>query len=130
MPKGKYKKWLEPEGLVLIQGWTRDGLSDEQVARNMGVSRTSYWDWKKKYPDILNASKKGKEVVDYAVENALLREATSGNVTAMIFWLKNRRPDKWRDKPDYDASEKDIKTARDILVSVRRAAKDGYEDRA
>ena len=38
--------------------------------------------------------------MDYEVENALLAKALGGDVTAMIFWLKNRRPDKWRDKPE------------------------------
>lgn len=38
-------------------------------------------------------------MVDFAVEGALLNAALSGNVTAQIFWLKNRMPDAWREKP-------------------------------
>ena len=56
-------------------------------------------EWKKKFPEISDALKTGKEVVDYQVENALLDKALDGDTTAQIFWLKNRRPDKWRDKP-------------------------------
>ena len=37
--------------------------------------------------------------MDYEVENALLKRALSGDTTAQIFWLKNRKPEKWRDKP-------------------------------
>ena len=99
MAKGKYEEWLTEEGITLLEGWARDGLTDEQIAKNMGVSRSTLHDWKKKYPDISDTLKKGKEVVDYQVENALLESALSGNVTAIIFWLKNRRSDKWRDKP-------------------------------
>lgn len=99
MAKGKYQRWLEPDGLQLLEGWARDGLTDEQIAHNMGCSRSTLNDWRNKYPDISNALKKGKEVVDYEVENALLASALAGNVTAQIFWMKNRRPDKWRDKP-------------------------------
>ncbi len=99
MAKGKYEKWLEPEGLLLLEGWARDGLTDEQIAHNIGVNVKTLWVWKTTYDPICNALKKGKEVVDYAVENALLSAALDGNTTAQIFWLKNRRPDKWRDKP-------------------------------
>lgn len=75
MAKGKYAEWIEPEGLMLIEGWARDGLTDEQIAHNMGVRRETLYDWKKKYPNISNALKSGKEVVDRQVENALFKRA-------------------------------------------------------
>ncbi len=100
MAKGKYEKWLEPENLILIEGWARDGLTDEQIAKKMGISAKTLYEWKNKYGKICESLKKGKEVVDYQVENALLSSALEGNTTAQIFWLKNRRPDKWRDKID------------------------------
>jgi len=90
---------LEPDGLTLLEGWARDGLTDEQIAKNCGCNAATLYDWKKRYPEISKALKKGKEVVDYEVENALLQSARDGNTTAQIFWLKNRRPDKWRGKP-------------------------------
>ncbi|GAB1809817.1 hypothetical protein [Priestia megaterium] len=134
MAKGKYEKWITEEGLVLLEGWARDGLTDEQISHNVGVSRSTLNDWKKKYPDISDALKKGKEVVDLQVENALLKRALgyayeevteesqwnekakryelvvtkrvkkrqAPDTTAQIFWLKNRRPDKWRDKQDVE----------------------------
>lgn len=102
--KGKYKKWLEKDNLTLLQGWARDGLTDEQIAHNMGISRKTLAEWKNKYGDICNALKKGKEVVDFEIENALAQSALDGNVTAQIFWLKNRKPDKWKDKPVVDDS--------------------------
>lgn len=124
----KYQDWLEPEGLIQIEGWTRDGLTDEQIATNMGIRRETLIAWKKKYPEINNAMKKGKEVVDKQVENALLKRALGytfnetsivkkdgkvveqkivkkevpGDTTAQIFWLKNRKPAEWRDKKDVD----------------------------
>lgn len=75
MAKGKYEHWLTEEGLTLLKGWARKGLTDEQIAKNMGVRRSTLSDWKNKYPDISDALKKGKEVVDIEVENALLRKA-------------------------------------------------------
>ena len=129
MAKGKYKEWLEPEGLLKLEGWARDGLTDEQIANNIGIKRQSLYDWKKKYPDISDALKKGKEVVDRAVENALLKRAlgykytevtkerigsemlvtkevvkeVQPDTTAQIFWLKNSRPDLWRDRKVLEA---------------------------
>lgn len=124
MAKGKYEYWLTHEGLIRLEGWARDGLTDEQIAKNMGVSAATLYNWKKSYLEILEALKKGKEVVDYEVENALLKRALgyeyietktkteSGvitevttttkqvvpDVTAQIFWLKNRKPEEWKDK--------------------------------
>ena len=86
--------------MTLLEGWARDGLTDEQIAHNAGSTAATLDEWKKKYPEISEALKKGKEVVDFEVENALLQTALSGNVAAQIFWLKNRKPDKWRDKPE------------------------------
>lgn len=99
MAKGKYKHWLTDGSLILLEGWARDGLTDEQIAHNMGITAATLYVWKKKYAKISETLKKGKEVVDYEVENALYKSAIEGNTTAQIFWLKNRRPDKWRDKP-------------------------------
>lgn len=103
MAKGKYEYWLTTDGLTLLEGWARDGLTDEQIASNCGVTATTLYDWKNRFPEISEALKKGKEVVDYEVENALLKKAMSGDITAAIFWLKNRRSNKWRDKPVQDS---------------------------
>ena len=100
MAKGKFEKWLEPEGLELLNGWAADGLRDEDIAGKIGISLSTFYEWKKKFPEFSDALKDGKELPDYRVQNALYESALAGNVTAQIFWLKNRRPDKWRDKPE------------------------------
>ena len=120
MAKGKYEKWLKEENLLLLEGWARDGLTDEQIAKNIGITVSTFYEWKKKYSEISESLKKGKEVVDYEVENALLSSALGGNTTAQIFWLKNRRPDKWRDKQ----KEETDKTALDKLDSILKEIKD------
>ena len=71
----KYTKWLTEAGLLLLQGWARNGLTDEQIAHNCGVNRDTLSTWKKTHPDISDALKEGKEVVDLLVENALLKRA-------------------------------------------------------
>ena len=144
MAKGKYEQWLTSEGLLKLEGWAREGLTDEQIAEKIGIHRNTLNEWKKKYPDISDTLKKGKEVVDLQVENALLKRALgyeyeeiskkyeSGTLTekkvtikqvipdttAQIFWLKNRRPDKWKDKQDVQVSGelKAEKTKLDDLI--------------
>lgn len=122
MAKGKHEYWLTEEGLLLLEGWARDGLTDEQIAHNMGINVATLYRWKKKYSEICEALKKGKEVVDREVENAVYKSATGyyyeeqaltnkgeivtlrkyqpPNITAAIFWLKNRKPAQWREKQE------------------------------
>lgn len=52
MAKGKYEYWLTNEGLILLEGWARDGLTDEQIAHNMGITSKTLYEWKNKYGDI------------------------------------------------------------------------------
>jgi transposase-like protein len=115
MAKGKYEYWISEDGLILIEGWARDGLTDEQIAHNIGIRRETLWNWRKQYPNIDNALKKTKEVVDRQVENALFKKAMSGDTTALIFWLKNRRPQDWRDKRETQLSG-NVQTVPDRLV--------------
>jgi transposase-like protein len=118
----KYEEWLTEEGLIKIEGWARDGLTNEQISHNMGINPDTLYTWIKKYPEVSDSLKRGKEVVDRQVENALLKSAlgfeyeeemvtNKGNVvkikkyerpsnTAQIFWLKNRKPADWRDKQE------------------------------
>ena len=134
--RGKYEDWLTEDGLLKVQGWARDGLSNEQIAHNMGVSAKTLCEWQNRFGEFRNALKKGKEVVDREVENALLKRALGyeydevtqepvtdkdtgitemrvtkrvtkqivPDVTAQIFWLKNRKPNEFRDKRDVDLS--------------------------
>ncbi|KHD34352.1 hypothetical protein NL50_17325 [Clostridium acetobutylicum] len=124
MAKSKWNKVKDK--LILVEGWARDGLTEEQIAHNLGIGRTTLNDYKNKYPSFMNALKKGKEVIDMEVENALLKSALGfkykeeaitnkgevveveryekPNTTAIIFWLKNRQKTKWRDKQDIEHS--------------------------
>ena len=147
MAKGKYQQWIEPEGLTLLEGWARDGLTDEQIAHNVGITAKTLYEWKNKYGEISEALKKGKEVVDIQVENALLKRALGydfqetrveksdkdgtkiiqalkhipADTTAQIFWLKNRRPDKWRDKPEMPGDSDMLKKAKELLEGIDSA---------
>lgn len=143
---GKYHDWLEEGKLTLIEGWARSGLTDEQIAHNIGIRRETLYDWIKKHPNISNALKKGKEVADFEVENAMFKSAlgyefeevktyiedsgngqkkriektkkhVAPNVTAQIFWLKNRKSAEWRDKQNIEHSGNiDVGKKSDIIL--------------
>ena len=140
----KYDEWLTDEGLLRIQGWARDGLTDKDIAKNMRIGLSTIKEWKNKFPQIREALRIGKDAADRVVENALYKSATGykekvrrpvkvrlvdydpetgkkiretetwqaveeeivipANVTAQIFWLKNRKPVQWRDKTDQQVS--------------------------
>lgn len=125
-----YEKLDIKDKLGLVEGWKRDGLTDEQIAKNLGVSKHSLIKWKKEKPDFSNAIKKGKEVSDYELENALHKRATGyyyteqtvtnqgdvvevekyehANPTSLIFALKNRLPRKYRDKVEQEVTQRNI----------------------
>jgi len=99
--KTKYDDFVDRKGLVLVEGWARDGLTDLQISKNIGIAMSTFCEWKNKHPEFSEALKRSKEAADYEVENALFKKAKMGDVTAMIFWLKNRQPRKWRDKVSF-----------------------------
>lgn len=69
-------KWEDVKNkLFLVENWARDGLTDKQIAYNLGISEDTFYEYKKKHSEFSEALKKGKEVVDYEVENALLKRA-------------------------------------------------------
>lgn len=119
------------DNLIRIAAWTRDGLSEAQIAKNFGISAITF-NRAKKDPEfgesIRNALIQTKDVVDMEVENMLLKRARGyeydevteeyeqgvlvkrkvthkmvvPDTSAQIFWLKNRQPDKWRDRREVD----------------------------
>lgn len=99
-----YTDWETPDQLDQLRKWASQGLTKAEIAHNMGVSRDAFCDWRKKSNLIVDALKKGEEDAIDKVENALFSAAVSGNITAQIFFLKNRRPDAWKDKRDTEIS--------------------------
>ena len=149
----KINEWLENDKLILLEGWARAGLTDEQIAKNIGINRTTLYDWKKKEVNISDALKKGKEVIDFEVENALLKKALGYTITikeekldkdgcvhtlekdvhvppdttAQIFWLKNRKPNTWKDKVETDEDREAVANASQVIAKIRKVAQE-YTD--
>lgn len=103
------------------------GATDREMAEFFGVAESTFYLWKNTHPDFSEALKVGKAPADARVEQSLYRRATGysydatkifqyegqpvtvpyvehvpPDVTACIFWLKNRVPDEWRDKQEVE----------------------------
>ncbi len=134
--KSKYETDVKPR-LVEIEAWKRDGLTDEQIAKNLNINIATLYRYKNQFCEFCEALKKGKEVSDIEVENALFKRAIGykykevikevkeidgkkstyvkevikempGDVGAQIFWLKNRKSSKWKDKQDIDIEDNNV----------------------
>lgn len=67
--------WLTDDGLTLLECWARDGLTDQEMALKVGVTKLALRQWRETYPEIAKALATGREIIDYKVENALLKAA-------------------------------------------------------
>ena len=145
----KINEWLENDKLILLEGWARSGLTDEQIAKNMGIAPSTLYEWKKKSKEFSESLKKGKEVIDFEVENALLKRAlgyeyeeetyengiltkkvkkhVAPDTTAQIFWLKNRKPNTWKDKVETDEDREAVANASQVIAKIRKVAQE-YTD--
>lgn len=81
MAKGKYQKWIEPDGLLRLEAWARDGLREEDIAHNIGITRETLRVWKNQFSVISVALKRGKDVADIIVENSLYKRAIGYSYT-------------------------------------------------
>jgi len=120
------EEWLTEDRLMLLECWARDGYTYADVAQRIGISNRQLTTWRKEFPEIHKALAKGREIVDYQVENALLKSALgyktkevtiitvlkngkmvettkqtvtkeiAPNISACQTWLYNRLPDKWK----------------------------------
>lgn len=146
--KGKMDKWLTESNLNLLKGWAGRGLTDEQIAHNMGIHVSTLYVYKNKSKEIDNALKKSKEVVDFEVENALFKRAMGYTIQieeekldkdgcvhklkrdvhippdtlAQIFWLKNRQRDQWREKIEVTNNPQQLNKVQQLLDKIKEEA--------
>lgn len=118
-------EWLTGPGIAVLEGLARDGLTQVQISERVGVTARTFRRWLHEEPQLKAAYQRGAVTADYEVEAALFKAARgfnytedrvgndgevhevqleqAPNVSALIFWLKNRRPDKWSDRQDINA---------------------------
>lgn len=116
MAKSKYESHVLPR-FKEIESWVKQGATDEEIYKRLGISKQSFYTYKEKYVDLFDLLKKNYEYCTDQVENALFEKAMKGDVVAQIFWLKNRRPDKWRDKPEVENKKDDSTEKLDSLIA-------------
>ena len=146
-------KWLKDDNLILLECWSRDGYTLTDIARRIGINLDTLVIWKKKYPPIAEALSNGKELIDYKVENALLKSAlgyrtkdvkvtttmrygkvvetikettdreVAPNVTAIQMWLYNRQKDKWKNMSSSKSMLDEMGDDSTIEITVTRASK-------
>lgn len=130
--KRPFDYWTSEDGLLRIAGWASDGLTFEEIAEQMGIQRTTINRWKGQSQALREALAHNRDSMDRKVENALVKNALGytyeetktvvevhpdGTKTqkiekfqrvakpdsiAMLFYLKNRKPDVWRDNQQLD----------------------------
>lgn len=130
LAKSKWESHVKDK-LVLIEGWARNGLTDKEIAKKLGIAYSTFKEYKNKYPALSASLKKGKDIIDFEVEGALIKRALGysyveetsvlvedketgkaemkvvktktkhvpPDVTAQVFWLKNRKPEEWKNDP-------------------------------
>ena len=129
--KGGRPTKFKDSDLKLIRYMYRKGATDLEVCEELGIAEITIHRWKKAHPDFLKELKSWKEEADEEVERSLYERATGYSCpetkvfmhegcivteeitkhyppdpTSMIFWLKNRKKDEWRDKQEIDMSNK------------------------
>lgn len=151
----KVEDWLTPESLLKVKGWAMDGLIEEEIAAKIGIYRSTLYRWKKAHPQIDEALRQGKEVIDRKVENSLLRRALgytydeitrekmddgklhiikivtkeqAPDTTAAIFWLKNRKSVEWRDARLHELEAKKLKADAEISEAKAKALRGDGSD--
>ena len=90
-PNKSVEFWLTQAGLALISGWRQNGMSEKQIAREMGVTHKTLYNWSKGYDEFFKAIQFGVQEVQYQVENALERAAVGGHTkeTKITVMMKN-----------------------------------------
>lgn len=145
--------WLTEDGLLLLESWARDGYTMMDISNKIGIDNDRFLRWKDRYPEIAEAVRKGKELVDYKVENALLKSAlgyktkevkvtttmrygkvvetikevtdkeVAPSVPAIQMWLYNRQKEKWKNMNAKNNILDDMEEDSSFEIVVTRATK-------
>jgi len=117
--KNKYESLVKPR-LYEISAWSERGLTEDEICERLGIVRSTFSLYKNKYSELSDSLKKGKDFADDQVEDSLFQKALKGDVIACIFWLKNRRPTRWRDKPGTD-NAKDNGQLKELVDAIKES---------
>lgn len=148
-----FADWCKDDNnLLLVESWTRDGYTITDIANRLGISATLITRARREVPEFDAALRVGRELVDYKVENALLRVALgyktkevkvtttmrygkvvetikevtekeqAPNVSAIQTWLYNRQKEKWRNMSGKQSLVDELGEDTSIEITVKRAS--------
>jgi DNA-binding XRE family transcriptional regulator len=156
----KFEHWMTPDGMLLVKAWARNGLTDEELATKLGIVRSTLNVWKLKYPAFADLLVKTKEIVDVTVENSSIMAATGyeyteqqafkvketiydpetgkkvrdienvvvvdlkrwqpADIKAIIWWLKNRDKENWKERQVLELNDNQIQLLMEIIDSTEK----------
>ena len=116
MAKGIYKEWLEPDNLALVRHWKMSGVTEAQIAKNIGIAVGTFERWKNEHSEFREALKRGKQHIEAFAVGKLFELIGEKNPAAIFFYLKCQCG--WRENPQQHEAEKD---QRDILEKLTEA---------
>ena len=95
MANVKHTQELENKIVAAI----KDGATQQAAARIAGVTPETLSIWKREHPAFREAVETARAQAQVFAETSLYRIAISGNVKALMFWLRIRRPMDWQEMP-------------------------------
>lgn len=126
---GRPTKYDPKLHVTLARGLARSGMTAAEIAAEMGIAERTLYKWRGEHEEFMQALNEGRELADYVVEDALFQQAKGYRVkevrkertpsgerrvelvrevppdtTACIYWLKNRKPEQWRDRREVDVT--------------------------
>ena len=120
---GKYETHVKPR-LEEIEAWARNGFTQEEIAKKLGIVTSTFYDYKVQYSELREAIKNG-ERADDLVENAAFQMAVSGKFPIMtMWWLQNRRSNKWRNKQQEIADATGTEALDNFTKNIKQKASD------
>lgn len=155
----RVKRFLQRDNSIfLIKNWYRDGYTFQEIAERIGVTLKAFKDARNEFEELDQALTESKDVLDYKVENALLKSALgyktkevkvtttmrygkvvetireeterefAPNVSAIQMWLYNRQKDKWRNMNIQKGITDDLEEDSSIEITVKRASGNESKD--
>ncbi len=87
-----------------VETFAAQGLTMDQIADCLDVGRTTLYERMGSEEDVRDAIKRGRAKGIATISNALFQAGKGGNITAQIFYLKNRQPEEWKDRRETELS--------------------------
>lgn len=149
--RGRKKRFTKadiPDLAEKFEAWGREGLIDSEIAKRLGISLSSLYNYKNEFPELAEALHKAKAEADYLVKESLFKKANgfyyyeeeeifddmgalirtkrmkkfiAPDTKAMQIWLQNREPEEWREK-------KELQVEQDLVIDVNLIGLDDEDE--